>query len=208
MPSAFAIALFCVVFSVLCFFISPENSKTVNQTIVNSKFPRINNVEMTLENIVLQLQQIEDSGVIKRLATLPESHPELETILGDALHYTMELKQRLGQSILNRSESLQLITKNVNNPPASKQDYSLWDSVTPGLIQQDYYVGIVEGLNATQARKVASALKKQGIIEPSQKLSGKGISRDRLIFLLQDHLPAHQQEVKQALQEVLKRELL
>ncbi|KAB8333609.1 hypothetical protein SD80_012505 [Scytonema tolypothrichoides VB-61278] len=180
----------------------------MNQTIVTSEFPEMNNVEMTLSSIILQLQEIENSSFLKRISALPEAHPEIETIMGDALHYTMELKLRINQSISNSAESLQCITNEVVNTPTTKQDYSVWDTVTPGQVKQDYYVGIVEGLNATQARRVASLLKKKSVIDQTKKLSGKGIGRDWLIFLIQDHLPTHQEEVKQALQEVLKRELL
>lgn len=152
MQSAFAIELFFIIFSVLCWLVTPMEALTVSST----KQP------MSVER---------------------------NDITND---------EKLSPSILEE----------VKNVPATKQDYSVWDSLTPIHVQQDYYVGIIEELNATQARKAASKLKKQGIIDQSTKLAGKGIGRDRLIFLLQDHLPAHQQEVKQALELVLKRELL
>ena len=209
MQFALAIELFLIVFSVLCCLVSSsESSKVGNEMIVTSDFQDVDDIERTLSNVVLQLQQIEDSGFIKRIAALPEAHPELETILGDTLHYSTELKLRINQFISNQTESLQVTTKEVTNTSLAKQDYSIWDSLAPVHVEQDFYVGVIEKLNATQARKVASSLKKQGIIDPSKKLSGKGIGRDWLIFLIQDHLPAHQQEVKQALEQVLNRELL
>jgi hypothetical protein len=89
----------------------------------------------------------------------------------------------------------------------TEQVSSAFRDLTVGQVKQDYYVGIIEDLNAVQAKKVASLLKEWGIIDSSKKLRGKGISRDWFIFLLQDHLPAHPVEVKQALEQVLKRDL-
>ncbi|MBP5977397.1 hypothetical protein HW132_32965 [Brasilonema sp. CT11] len=208
MQFAFAIELFLVVFSILCCLVTPpKNVKVENEIIINVGSSNVNEIEKTLSNVVLQLQQIENSGLIKRIAALPEAHPEIETIMGDALHYSLELKLRINQFISNQT-NLPLSIKEVTNTSLAKQDYSIWDSLAPIHVEQDFYVGVIEKLNATQARKTASLLKKKGIIDQSKKLSGKGIGRDWLIFLIQDHLPAHQQEVKQALQAVLKRELL
>jgi len=63
-------------------------------------------------------------------------------------------------------------------------------------------------LNLKQARDVASILRKRGIIDQSTKLSGTGIGKTYLVLLVQDHLAAHQEEVKKALSEVLNRELV
>ena len=99
MEFVYSVELFIIIFSAICWlFYSPVEPKVVEQMIDTSEFEEVNDIEMALSSIILQLEQIQNSGLIQRIVALPEGHPELETIMGDALHYTMELQMRINQS--------------------------------------------------------------------------------------------------------------
>ncbi|GAA6614927.1 hypothetical protein [Scytonema sp. NUACC26] len=155
---AFSIELFVVIFSVLCWLVTPETASAIDNISVS---------RMESEAVPPSIEQL--------LPTASLQHPvEDDTVLLSSV---------------------------------APESLSLSDRLTPGHIKQDYYNAIIEDLNLKQARDIASILRKRGVIDQSTKLSGKGIGRTYLVFLIQDHLPAHQEEVKKALSEVLNREL-